>query len=85
MQVWAALAENVVESIRKGDRVIVTGTVTTDRWPDKDTGEVRTAQVIKASDVGVSLRFHTATATKNPRQSAATGEPAPGAEGPTGQ
>lgn len=32
VQVWAGLAENVVESVRTGDRVTVTGIVTTDRW-----------------------------------------------------
>lgn len=85
VQVWAGLAENVVESVRTGDRVTVTGIVTTDRWADKDTGEVRTAQVIKASDVGLSLKFHTATATKTPRSSAAAGENDPAAEEPTGE
>lgn len=85
VQVWAGLAENVVESVRTGDRVTITGIVTTDRWADKDTGEVRTAQVIKASDVGLSLKFHTATATKTPRSSAAAGANDPGAEEATGE
>jgi single-strand DNA-binding protein len=68
VQVWAALAENVAESVRRGDRVIVTGSVTTDRWSDKDTGDARTAQVIKASDIGFSMKYHTVQGTKSSKQ-----------------
>ena len=64
IEVWAGLAENVAESCRKGDRVTVTGTIITDRWADKETGEVRTAQHIRAAEVSFSLKYHTVEATK---------------------
>lgn len=65
VQAWAGLAENVAESLHRGDRVLITGAITTDRWIDKDSGEARTAQVIKASDVAFSLKYHTVVATKS--------------------
>lgn len=68
VQAWAGLAENVAESCSKGDRVTVTGSVITDRWTDKDSGEQRTSQHVKADEIGFSLRYHTVQATKAPRQ-----------------
>lgn len=64
VQVWGSYAENIVESCSKGDRVLVDGSVVTDRWVDKDTREDRTAQHVKADEVGFSLRYHTLRATK---------------------
>lgn len=64
VEIWAGLAENVAKSCKQGDRVTVTGTIATDRWADKETGEVRIAQHIKADEVGFSLKYHTVNATK---------------------
>lgn len=64
VQAWGSFAENVVESCGKGDRVTVTGSIVTDRWTDKETGQERTAQHVNADEVGFSLRFHTVRATK---------------------
>src|SRR5262245_50608198 len=69
------LAENIVESLVKGDRVFVHGTVTTETWTDKQTGEKRTAQRVLAEIVGPSLRWATARITKTTRASAANEDP----------
>jgi hypothetical protein len=61
------LAENIAESLAKGDRVFVHGTVTTEAWADKQTGEKRTAQRVLADIVGPSLRWATARITKTSR------------------
>lgn len=64
VEVWAELAENVAESLHKGERAHVSGRIVTDRWDDKDSGAHRTAQLVVADEVSVSLRFHTAKAAK---------------------
>lgn len=75
VEAWAGLAENIAASLTKGSRVSVEGSIQTDRWNDKTTGEPRTAQRIVAADVAHSLRFHTVTASKNPART--QGDPAP--------
>jgi single-strand DNA-binding protein len=55
---WEKLAENAAESLRKGDRVLVTGQVYTQAWTDSD-GAKRTKQVIIDAEIGASLRFTT--------------------------
>lgn len=67
VEAWASMAEHAVESLHTGDRVLVTGTIVTDRWNDKTTGEARTAQHVKASDIGFSLKYHIVKATKATR------------------
>lgn len=67
VQAWDSLAVNIAESVHKGDRVMVEGSVVTDRWTDKDSNQERTAQHIRADEVAFSLKFHTVTATKAPR------------------
>ena len=64
VEAWGALAKNIADSCTKGSRIIVAGTVSTDRWTDKETGEDRTAQVVTAEDIGFSMKFHTVEASK---------------------
>lgn len=52
------LAENVVESLRKGDLAMVIGKISTDEWEDKD-GVKRSAVQLVADSVGASLQFRT--------------------------
>lgn len=68
---WRGLAENAAESLRKGDRVIATGTVTTQRWEDKDSGEPRSRVVLDLEDIGPSLTWATANVTKATRKRSA--------------
>lgn len=52
------LAENVIESVAKGDLVVVTGKLKTDEWTT-DQGEKRSAPALIADTVSVSLAFRT--------------------------
>lgn len=52
------LAENVAESVAKGDMVVVTGRIYTDEWTTPE-GEKRTAVKLNADTVSVSLQFRT--------------------------
>ena len=55
--VFGDQAENVVESVKKGSRVIVIGRISKDTY-EKD-GEKRTKVEVVAQDVAVSLRWGT--------------------------
>jgi single-strand DNA-binding protein len=70
VRAFKMLAENIAESLAKGDRVFVHGTVTTEAWTDQQSGEKRTAQRVLAEIVGPSLRWATARVTKTSRSSA---------------
>ena len=70
VRAFKTLGENIVESLAKGDRVFVQGTVTTEAWTDRQSGEKRTAQRVLAEIVGPSLRWATARITKTSRLSA---------------
>jgi single-strand DNA-binding protein len=82
VKAFKTLAENIVESLAKGDRVFVHGTVTTDSWIDKESGEKRTAQRVLAEVVGPSLRWATTRVTKTTRTQATdqVGADGPGQE-----
>lgn len=64
--VWRQLGENVAESIAKGARVIVTGTLAQRHWTT-DTGEKRSAWGITADAVGAELSFATAAVKRMSR------------------
>jgi single-strand DNA-binding protein len=61
--VWRELAENVVESLQVGARVIVTGHLSQDRWEDEE-GRKRSKVYVTATDVAPSLRWATAQVTR---------------------
>jgi single-strand DNA-binding protein len=61
VKAFRKLGENIIESLRQGNLVIVHGTVTTDTWIDKETEQKRSAQKVIADLVGPSLRGHIAT------------------------
>ena len=68
---WEKLAENAAESLRKGDRVLVTGQVHTEAWTDSD-GAKRTKQVIIDPEIGASLRFTTVQVARGTREQPAS-------------
>ncbi|MET7303595.1 single-stranded DNA-binding protein [Embleya sp. NPDC005575] len=68
---WRVMAENVAESLTKGARVIVTGTVRTERWEDRTDGTPRERTVIDVDDIGPSLTWATAEVTRNARRNPA--------------
>lgn len=70
---FRSLAENVAESIAKGDRVIVQGDGEVEDYTKAD-GTSGQAKVILANAVGVELRFATATIQKVTRESPKDGQ-----------
>lgn len=64
--VWRAAAENAAESLVKGMRVIVTGTLHQRTYENRD-GQRRTVYEIRDAEVGPSLKFAAANVTRNPR------------------
>ena len=71
--VWREAAENVTQSLHRGDRVIVTGSLVSRSW-DKD-GEKRTVMEMQVDEVGPSLRYATAQVTKAQRSTAQSSQP----------
>ena len=60
---WRELADNVSETVSKGDRVIVTGRLEQRSWETQD-GDKRSKVEIVADEVGPSLRWATAQISK---------------------
>ena len=61
---FRSLAENVAESITKGTRVVVTGTLSQRSWENQE-GEKRSKVEIVADEVAPSLRWASAEVRKN--------------------
>lgn len=64
ISVWRDQAENVAESIGKGDRVTVTGRLEPQQWQDRQSGDNRYGWELVADEVAVSLRWATAKPNK---------------------
>lgn len=60
---WGTLAENVAETIRKGNRIIVFGELEFRSW-ETDAGEKRSKVEVKAEAIGPDLRWATAQVVK---------------------
>ena len=58
--VWRDLAEHVASSLSKGQRVMVTGRLKQEEYTDKE-GNKRVSVSLDVDELGVSLRFGTAT------------------------
>lgn len=56
---WDQLAENVAESVQKGQRVIVQGRLSTREYETRE-GEKRTSLELQVEAIGPELRFATA-------------------------
>ncbi len=65
---WRQLAENIAETLRKGHRVIAQGTLRTERWKDKESGQTRTKVVMDVQFAGPEITFATANVKKLERQ-----------------
>ena len=61
---WREMAENIGETITKGTRVVVTGRLEQRSW-ETPQGEKRTVVEVVADEIGPSLRWATATITRN--------------------
>ena len=65
VQAYGTLAENLANSVTKGNRIVVTGEIEQRSWDDKE-GNKRSTVESTASEVGPSLRWATAEITRNP-------------------
>ncbi|HYR62431.1 MAG TPA: single-stranded DNA-binding protein [Actinomycetota bacterium] len=63
---WRQLAENIAETCKVGQRVIVSGRLQSRTWETEE-GSKRTMVEIEADEVGPSLRWATAQVTKATR------------------
>lgn len=61
---WGTLAENVANSIHKGDRVVLAGKPKQRSYTDKD-GNKRSAVEFQIEGIGHDLRWATSIASKN--------------------
>ncbi|WP_329060495.1 single-stranded DNA-binding protein [Amycolatopsis sp. NBC_01480] len=66
--IWRQPAENMVESLRRGQRVIVQGRLGMRSFETRE-GEKRTVVELEVDEIGPSLRYATATVTKAVRDS----------------
>lgn len=67
------LAEHIGHSLKKGDRVLIYGSVKANSWTDKDSGVQRTEKEIMIDDLGLSLQFTNVSSSKSaPRQESAS-------------
>ncbi|MFZ4432804.1 MAG: single-stranded DNA-binding protein [Microthrixaceae bacterium] len=64
---WRDLAENVTESLTKGNRIMVSGRLQVRSW-ETDNGEKRSKVEILADEIGPSLRWATAQVTRTERR-----------------
>ena len=67
--IWRDAAEHVVESLVKGDRVIVYGRLRTETWTDRESGEKRSALKLDVDEVGPSLKFRITRHGERPQRS----------------
>src|SRR5687767_12174553 len=83
---WREMAENVCDSLSRGSRVVVSGRLEQRSWETQE-GEKRSRIEVVADEIGPSLRWATATITKNERRGpgddggGASGEPKVGHAG----
>ena len=63
---WDTLAENIAETVQKGDRVVVYGRLNFSTWTSND-GDKRSKIDVSVEDCGPSLRWASAVTTKNER------------------
>ena len=65
--IFGTLAENLVESVTKGDRVLAYGKIEEDHWTGRD-GTERTTLKLVCDEVGASVRYATAKLQKVARK-----------------
>lgn len=73
---WGKIAENVAETLRKGDRVIASGTLIATSYTDRE-GVARTGMEMHVDEIGASLLFKTYKATETGASRQYDAPPAP--------
>ena len=64
---WGDMAENISDTLGKGNRVIVNGRLEQRSW-ETDQGEKRSVVEVVADEIGPSLRWATASVTRSERR-----------------
>jgi len=67
---WRALGENAAETLTRGQRVIVVGSLAARDWTNEKTGEKGTSWEITADAIGPDLTWATAKVTRAKRDGA---------------
>ncbi len=75
--IWRDAAENVAESLRKGDRVIAQGNLVQRSFTDRE-GNQRTSIELDVQEIGPSLKYATAVPNKVDRRQGGGRAPQPG-------
>jgi single-strand DNA-binding protein len=76
VKVYGSAANHLHDSAGTGDPTIVHGQLRTESWPDKETGEKRTKNVVvdnRFGEVGVSLKYAAAQTERSPRAAVQAG------------
>lgn len=58
-------AEHIAHSLKKGQRVIVYGTMKPNTWTDKTSGVLKTENIIMIDEIGLSLAWTNVQAVQN--------------------
>ncbi|NMM97346.1 single-stranded DNA-binding protein [Bifidobacterium olomucense] len=66
VKAFRSLANNALQSIRRGDRIIVVGVLNTEQW-NTEQGELRSRTILEATNIGHDLTFGTTNLTKTQR------------------
>jgi single-strand DNA-binding protein len=80
VNVWRQQAENVAETLQKGNRCVVIGRLRSRSWETPE-GEKRSATEVEADEVAPSLRWATAKIERNPRGGQGGGDWSGGGQG----
>lgn len=72
---WGVLADNIAKTLRKGDRVLAHGRLSQRKYTDSQ-GVTRNPIQLTVDEIGPSIRFATATVTKNGKGNASSGSSA---------
>lgn len=64
VKAFRALAVNAASSVRRGDRIIVVGSLITEQWTNEQ-GEPRSRTVLEATNIGHDLTFGTTSLIKH--------------------
>lgn len=51
VEVWDKLAERCNQYLRKGSRILISGSLRTESWEDRETGQRRTKTFVRGEDV----------------------------------
>ena len=79
---WGQLAENVTESLSKGNRVVVSGRLDQRSWETQE-GDKRSKVEVVADEVAPSLKWASAQVTRNERRDGGGGNYGGGSAGAT--